>query len=116
MVRDLDDFLGGAETEEGLADLMEQFLSRCRSGGVYLNPIKFHIALEGKSLVFAGIQVSSEGYSMDPARLDAVKNFPRPHTNKELQQWLGLCTGQICIIPLEGPPSPPEGVAKQELE
>ena len=56
-------------------DLMEKFLKRCQSGGVYLNPSKFNIALDGESLIFAGIQVGSEGYSMDPARLDAIREF-----------------------------------------
>ena len=55
-----------------------------------MNPCKFRIALEGDSLVFAGIQVSSRGYTMDPARLDAIRNFPRPQTSKEMQRWLGL--------------------------
>ena len=66
MVRDLDKFLSGAETVEGLALLIEKFLSRCQAGGVYLNPSKFHIALEGESVIFTGIKVSSEGYKMDP--------------------------------------------------
>ena len=41
-------------------------------------------------MIFAGIQVSSEGYSIDPARLDTIREYRRPRTNKELQQWLGL--------------------------
>ena len=49
MVRDLDDLLGGAETVEGLAYLIEEFLKRCQAGGVYLNPSKFQIAVEGES-------------------------------------------------------------------
>ena len=86
---------------EELGDLMETFLARCESGGVYLNPTKFHIALDGESVIFAGIKVGSEGYSMDPSRLDAIKEFPRPRTNKELQRWLGLCTslGQFVSSP-----------------
>ena len=52
MVRDLDDFLGGARTEEELGDLMEKFLERCQSGGVYLNPTKINIALDGESVIF----------------------------------------------------------------
>ena len=103
MVRDLDDFLGGAQTEEELGDLMEKFLARCQSGGVYLNPMKFNIALDGESVIFAGIKVGSDGYSMGPSRLNAIKEFPRPQTNKELQRWLGLCTslGQFTYSPLK---------------
>ena len=103
MVRDLDDFLGGLETVEGLADLMEKFLSRCQSGEVYLSLSKFHIALEGESVIFAGIKVSSEGYEMDPARLEAIRDFELPRTNKRLQRWLGLCMslGEFASSPLK---------------
>ena len=103
MVRDLDDFLGRVQTEEELGDLMEKFLERCQSGGVYLNPMKFHIALDGESVIFAGIKVGSKCYSMDPARLDAIREFPQPQTNKGLQQWLGLCTplGLFASSPLK---------------
>ena len=40
---------------------------------------------------------------MDPARLDSIREFPRPRTIKELQQWLGLCTllGQFTSSPLK---------------
>ena len=34
MVRNLDDFLGGAQTEEELCDLMEKFLAQCQAGGI----------------------------------------------------------------------------------
>ena len=95
MVRDLDDFLGGAQTEEELCNLMEKFSVQCQAGCVYLNPTKFNIALDGESVIFAGIKVSGDGYSMDPARLDAIREFPRPRTNKELQRWLGLCTSLV---------------------
>ena len=37
MVRDLDNFLGGAETLLELETLLEKFLLRCKVGGVYLN-------------------------------------------------------------------------------
>ena len=60
-----------------------------------MNPTKFNIALDGESVIFAGIKVSGDGYSMDPARLDAIREFPRPRTNKELQRWLGLCTSLV---------------------
>ena len=85
MVRDLDDFLGGAATVEGLARLIKRFLSRCQAGGVYQNPSKFHTALEGELVIFAGIKVSSEGYEMDPARLEAIREFKPPTTSKQLQ-------------------------------
>ena len=103
MVRDLDDFLGGSETEDGLSNLMEKLLHRCQTGRVYLNPSKFNIALEGEPVIFAGIQVSSKGYKMDPARLDSIREFQRPRTKKQLQRWLGLCMslGQFTSLQLK---------------
>ena len=70
---------------------------------MYLNLSKFNIALEGKLLIFAWIQVSSEGHLMDMAWLDAIREFGRPRTNKELQRWLGLWTslGQFAAFPLK---------------
>ena len=54
-------------------------------------------------MIFAGIKVGSDGYSMDLSRLDAIREFPRPRTNKELQRWLGLCTslGKFASSPLK---------------
>ena len=118
MVRDLDDLLGGAETDEELGDLMERFLRRCHSGGIYLNPSKFNIALDGESLIFADIQGGSEGYSMDPARLTAILEFKHPCTNKELQRWLGLSTslGQLASSPHKEPNTTQRTVAEQLQE
>ena len=42
-------------------------------------------------MIFAGIKVSSKGYEMDPARLEAIRELERPTTRKQLQRWLGLC-------------------------
>ena len=41
-----------------------------------MNSTKFNIALEGESVIFAGIQVGNEEYSMDWAQLDAIREFP----------------------------------------
>ena len=62
IIIDLDDFLGGAETEEELGDLMEKFLSRCHS----------------ELLIFAGIQVSSEGIFHGPGLLGLYQRISPP--------------------------------------
>ena len=40
---------------------------------------------------------------MDPARLNSIREFQRPRTNKQLQKWLGLCTsrGEFASSPLK---------------
>ena len=90
MVRDLEDILGGAETEEEFVELLIQFLTLCKENGIHLNPSKFNIAGPGESLIFAGIKVSDEGFTVDLSRLSALRDFPLPQTRKSLQQWLGL--------------------------
>ena len=46
MVRDLDDFLGGAPTEESFLALLEEFLATCHKNGILLNPSKFAVSLD----------------------------------------------------------------------
>ena len=104
MVRDLDDFLAGARTEEEFLTLLEKFLSICQDNGIFLNPSKFAISLdEGEEevdIVFAGIKVNRDGtFKVNPSRLDAVRNFPQPTTRKQLQSWLGLCTSLGTFAP-----------------
>ena len=49
MVRVLDDFPGGTETEEGLGDLMEKFLHNCQTGGGRLpKPLKVQYCPRGR--------------------------------------------------------------------
>ena len=104
MVRDLDDFLAGARTEEEFLALLEQFLSICKDNGIFLNPSKFAISLdEGEDevdIIFAGIKVNRDGtFKVNPSRLDAIRNFPQPSTRKQLQSWLGLCTSLGTFAP-----------------
>ena len=60
-------------------------------GGCIPEPVKIPHSLEEESVKFAGIKVSSGGYEIDPARLEAIRDFERPRTNNQLQRWLGLC-------------------------
>ena len=96
MVRDLDDFLYGSPTQEELIEDLRTFLQLCLDNGVYLNPSKFRVSLDNgdpeASVTFAGIRVKQNGtFEVDPDRLEAIRNFPRPETKREMQRWLGLC-------------------------
>ena len=104
MVRDLDDFLGGAPTEESFLALLEDFLSTCQQNGIFLNPSKFAVSLdEGEEevdIIFAGIKVGRDGtFKVNPSRLDAIRHFPQPTTRKQMLRWLGLCTSLGTFAP-----------------
>jgi hypothetical protein len=45
-------------------------------------------------VVFAGFDMSSEGCSQDPGRMDAIRLFKTPETKSQLKSWLGL-TAQV---------------------
>ncbi|KAA0026003.1 ty3-gypsy retrotransposon protein [Cucumis melo var. makuwa] len=55
-------------------------------------------------VTFLGHVVSSEGVSVDPTKIEAVTNWPRPSTVSEICSFLGLAAGQgscLCVPPVE---------------
>lgn len=42
------------------------------------------------TISFLGYIISSDGVSMDPAKISAITEWPTPRTIKELQQFLGF--------------------------
>lgn len=55
---------------------------------LYLSPKKclFH----QDTVTFLGVQVSADGISVDPSKVSAVVNWPRPTTVKNIQEFLGF--------------------------
>lgn len=43
-----------------------------------------------KEVAYLGHKITKEGVKPDPAKIDAVKNFPIPTTQKEIKSFLGL--------------------------
>ena len=43
-------------------------------------------------MLYLGYIVSRDGISADPAKIDAVKNFPQPFDVKSLRSFLGLAS------------------------
>ena len=46
---------------------------------------------EVKEVDFLGYHLSPSGVTMQPGKVEAVKNFPTPKTVKDIQRFLGLC-------------------------
>ncbi|KAA0032175.1 ty3-gypsy retrotransposon protein [Cucumis melo var. makuwa] len=73
-----------AEHEEHL----HQVLGTLRANKLYAKFSKCEFWL--KKVSFLGHVVSSEGFSVDPAKIEAVINLPRPSTVSEVRSFLGL--------------------------
>ena len=48
-----------------------------------------------RSVTFVGHIISSEGVKLDPRKIEAVKNFPRPMNLTNIRSFLGLA-GYFC--------------------
>ena len=51
------------------------------------------------SLRFLGFIISSDGIRIDPAKVAAITDYPRPTSIKLLQRFLGMITFSLCFIP-----------------
>ncbi|PAA50313.1 hypothetical protein BOX15_Mlig015377g3 [Macrostomum lignano] len=67
---------------------VREFLQRCRDRGISLNPEKFVFAQP--SVTFAGFQLDSKGYAIDPAIVKAIRDFPKPENLTDLRAFFGL--------------------------
>ena len=79
----------GSTFEDHLLHLRIVF-DKLRQSGLKLQPSKCHF---GKtSLAFLGHVISKDGIKPDPAKIAAVKNFPKPHNLTVLRGFLGLAS------------------------
>nr|CCA17015.1 PREDICTED: similar to OSJNBa0011F23.1 putative [Albugo laibachii Nc14] len=82
----LDDFLGYAETESKLIDVLEVVLSRCEEYGVKLHPKKcVFLAFE---TIWCGKKILGNGVSHCTARIQGLCDTGNPITASDLQQFL----------------------------
>lgn len=88
LVKSVDDILiHGDSLEEHLGDV-RAFLSRCRANKITLGRKKCLIAVDKCS--WGGFTVSSTGISADPAKVEAIADFPRPTNITALRSFMGL--------------------------
>jgi hypothetical protein len=86
----LDDINIYAKTFDEHLEKLEKVFQRLRAAGLKLGPDKCHF-LQPK-LEFLGHIVSEEGIMADPAKIEKVKNFPRPTTRTKVRSFLGLAS------------------------
>ncbi|KAL0561191.1 hypothetical protein IC582_001612 [Cucumis melo] len=84
----IDDILIYSKTEAEHEEHLHQVLKTLRANRLYAKFSKCEFWL--KKVSFLGHVVSSEGVSVDPAKIEAVTNWPRPSTVSEIRSFLGL--------------------------
>jgi dUTPase len=93
----LDDVLVWATTvEEHLARLRTIF-QLIREAGVRLKPQKCEFLK--RRVTFLGHIVSQDGVETEPSKIEAVKEWPRPTSKKDVQSFMGLCGYYRRFIP-----------------
>ena len=90
MVREVDDCLLFASSQEELEEQFCELLKTCREARITLAPKKTYYAPLGESLRYAGMKISSEGAQMSDERAEKLATYPEPTNRKELAAWIGL--------------------------
>ena len=93
----LDDIIVFSKTfEEHLANL-KIILERLKAANLKLNPKKCSLLCTKVS--FLGHEVSEEGISTDPAKVEAVRDWPQPKSATEVRQFVGLASYYRKFLP-----------------
>ncbi len=77
----------GNDLEEHINNV-RQFLQRCKDTGITLNSKKFKLAKS--SVKFAGYIVTDQGIKVDPDKVKAIQQFPKPNNITDLRSFKGL--------------------------
>src|SRR5437879_1053821 len=72
-----------------LEQLTHQVLQRLLDLDLFLRPEK--CSFNRTSVEYLGIIISEGELRMDPIKLKAVRDWPRPKTVKDIQKFLGFC-------------------------
>ncbi|KAL4020667.1 hypothetical protein IC575_019448 [Cucumis melo] len=84
----INDILIYSKTEAEHEEHLHQVLETLRANKLYAKFSKCEFWL--RKVTFLGHVVSIEGVSVDPAKIEAVTNWPRPSTVSEIRSFLGL--------------------------
>ena len=87
IVKEVDDVLMFSDNLEGVAENLEELLTRFKANNVTLATKIFQF---GPEVTFAGMRITKDGCAANPARMEAVEQFPRPESRSQVRQLLGL--------------------------
>jgi len=76
---------------------LEKLFQRLREANLKLKPSKCFILQ--KQVCFLGFNVSADGVSTDPAKVDAILNWPTPTNLRQSRSFVGLCQYYRRFVP-----------------
>ena len=79
-----------SKTFETHLDNLQEVFQRLKEANLKLNPKK--CSLFSPKVSFLGHQVSHEGISTDPEKVQAIKEWPQQRNVKEVRQFVGLAS------------------------
>ncbi|KAK7909571.1 hypothetical protein WMY93_014255 [Mugilogobius chulae] len=91
----LDDILVASATAGEHMSHLRQLFERLSEHGLIVNPAKCQFGLS--DIEFLGHLVSPQGAVPLPAKVEAISAFPRPHSVKPLQEFLGMVNFTIAL-------------------
>lgn len=93
----LDDLLIVSSSFEQHIELLRIVADRLKAANLTINLEKSHFSLT--ECKFLGFLVGEGGLRADPAKIDAVKNFPAPSTVRQVRRLLGMAGWYRRFIP-----------------
>ena len=84
----MDDLLIATDTVEEHLEILREVLNRLRVAGLKLKLAKCDFLK--REIVYLGHVISEEGVRVNPAKIQAISNFPEPKSKKNIKQFLGL--------------------------
>ena len=93
----LDDILVASSSVDEHRQHLRQLFRKLADYGLVVNPQK--CVLGQSSLEFLGHYVTSAGVQPLQSRVESITNFPRPRSNKSLQEYLGMLNFYRRFVP-----------------
>ena len=92
----IDDTLAHAATQVEHVERLRTVLKRLQEAGVTLNEI---CEFSKRSVKFLGHIIDEQGIRPDPAKTEAIRNFPVPQKVNDLQRFMGMVNQMAKFIP-----------------